>query len=147
MSEKFTYLPLNRVVLFIALITILLYSQITIQFNLWYSAVLAILIYVSTFGNSHIIVLKDEELKLISLSPFFRSHEINVKRIVRIYSNETYSIERGVSLNVYPILKSSYCIEFLIGGSKSKKAWFTIQNERKARRLFDILRSMKVDCY
>lgn len=140
---KVHYFPFLELFLF-AIALLILGVAFFLDFNLWLIISFVIIAYLVTVGNSYIIKLGNEKLTLLSLGPFLDTHSISLNSIIKINSEESYTLESDVSaVNTYPIFKRKYCVEYLDRRNKTRKVLFSIHSKAKEKKIFDVLKTLK----
>ena len=97
--------------------------------------------YFITLGTSKIIKLNNDSLKIISLNPFFRSHSIKTKLIVKINSSESSEYDTVITAEMYYIFKKKYDLEYVNEKGKKQEVTFSIYNQKKEKILLEALRA------
>jgi hypothetical protein len=138
---KVSYFPLLELLLFLVSFAIL-GAAFYLGFNIWLILSLLLVAYLMTLGNTYIIKLHGSELTFLSLSPFLSSHWISINAIIKLNSEESYVLESdATSENTYPIFKRKYFLEYSDKHDKKRTVYFSIHNELKAKRIFQVLKS------
>jgi plasmid maintenance system antidote protein VapI len=108
--------------------------------NHWLSILFAVFAYALTVGSSYIIRLTNEKIVITPLSPFQLKRSINLDSIIKINSQESYTLESDLTAeNTYPLFKKNYCLEYLDKNERKKTVYFSINNKTKEKELMTTL--------
>jgi hypothetical protein len=139
-TNRIYYFPFLEFSLFavaIILISIGFYRGL----NHWLSILFAVFAYVLTVGSSYIIRLTSEKIVITPLSPFQLKISINLDSIIKIDSQESYTLESDSTLeNTYPLFKKKYCLEYLDKDKRKKTVYFSVNNKVKEKELMAALK-------
>ena len=134
----FPFLEFSLLAVTIILIGIGFYEGL----NHWLSILFAVFAYVLTVGSSYIIRLTNEKIVITPLSPFQLKRSINLDSIIKINSQESYTLESDLTVeNTYPLFKKNYCLEYHDKDDRKKTVYFSINNKVKEKELLTALKN------
>jgi hypothetical protein len=141
MIKKIHYVPFLELLLFAVALVLLVFAFV-LKFNLWLILVFLPVAYILTLGNAYFIKLKNDELIFFPLSPFLDAHSINVNSIMKINSEESYTLESDVTAeSTFPVFKRKYRLEYFDKKGMKRTVLFSIHSMAKARRIFEAIKS------
>lgn len=108
--------------------------------NHWLCILFTAFAYALTVGNSYIIRLTHEKIVITPLSPLQLKRSINLNSIIKINSQESYTLQSDLAVgNTYPLFKKRYCLEYVDRDERKKTVYFSINNKVKEKELLAAL--------
>lgn len=141
LAVKINYFPIYEVVTFGIIFSSLTVTLFVSELNIWLILFLMLASYFITLGTSKIIKMNNDSLKIISLNPFFRSHSIKTKSIVKINSSESSTYDTVITAEMYYIFKKKYDLEYVNEKGKKQEVTFSIYNQKKEKILLEALKA------
>jgi len=139
-SVRINYFPTSEVLTFGLIFVSLIVAFFTLNLSVWVIPLFILVSYFIILGNSKIIKLNNNNLKIMSFNPLYRSHSITTESIVKISSSENWQYDTTVSAEMYSHFQRTYTIEYLDENKQTKEVTFSIYNLKKEKALFEALR-------
>jgi len=128
--QKLQYFPVLEFVVFAFSLIPIWLIEIT---GFWLPIFLTIASYSIFISTTNIIIITVEELTITFLNPFQSKHSIEIRKIKKITSSQTFELESDVSLeNTYPILRKTYMLEYEDKNGAVRLVRFKLLNGKSA---------------
>lgn len=139
---KIKFFPTIEFILF--LVTSLLTFVVSngLNANNWVPISFAILWYFIFLGRTNLIHLTDSKLKITFLNFIQGKHSIELKKIKKIWSTESYEQETDIDVETsYHLFRREYNLEYMDNLDKKRYVRFTISNRKKENKMLMQIRN------
>ena len=145
LQSKISYFPVIDLTLFSIGLIGLIVAYFALSINIWIIIASSFFLYFFTIAKSWIIKLDRSSLTLISLNLFSSSHLIDLTKIIKIASTQSFDYDTVATGEAYTVFNKNYEIEYLDKTGRKKTVAFSINNTIKEQKIMEAIQSYSKD--